>query len=319
MSHAPRKIILAAPRGFCAGVHRAVECVETALKILGEPLYVHHEIVHNKYIVENFKSRGVKFIDALSEVPPGNHVIFSAHGVSPAIRQEAQRLGLKAIDATCPLVTKVHIEAIRYARKGLQIVFIGHKGHAEAEGVYGEAPEKITIVSNEKEIEELAIDPAQKYACLTQTTLSRQETMLLIEQLKKKIPDLQVAATSNICYATTNRQEAISQIAKEVDLFFVIGSTTSSNSKRLKELAEKIGKTAYLIDGASMINPEWLKDEINSVGITAGASVPELLVKEVIARLQSEFGFGLIEERTFTEEKTSFSPPEELQKLLTNH
>lgn len=306
-----KEILIAAPRGFCAGVDRAISIVEKALEVYGTPLYVHHEIVHNRHVVDGLRAKGVIFVDTLDEIPADQTVIFSAHGVSPAVVQNAKNKNLKILDATCPLVTKVHIEAKRYAREGYSIVLIGHKDHIEARGTYGEAPEKITIVETLADIEKLQYASGEKLAYLTQTTLSVRDTRDLIGRLKERFPQIEGPGSSDICYATTNRQEAVSAIAPKTDVMFVIGSRNSSNSNRLKELAESEGSRAYLIDSAADISQQQLQGA-SRVGVTAGASAPEILVKEVTERLQREFGFNNLQEIRLKEEDITFKLPKEL-------
>jgi len=308
-----KEIVVAAPRGFCAGVDRAISIVEKALEVYGTPLYVHHEIVHNRHVVSSLKEKGVIFVDSLEEIPSGQTVIFSAHGVSPAIVENAKAKNLRILDATCPLVTKVHIEARRYARENFHIVLIGHKDHIEARGTYGEAPDRIIIVETLADIEKLDFAADAKLAYLTQTTLSVRDTKGLIARLRERFPQIEGPQSSDICYATTNRQEAISVIAPEVDIVFVIGSKNSSNSNRLKELAESEGARAFLIDGASDITAEHFSSPVGRIGLTAGASAPEVLVEEVTARLKNEFGFQKITERRLKDEDVIFKLPRELQ------
>lgn len=306
-----KEILIAAPRGFCAGVDRAISIVEKALEVYGTPLYVHHEIVHNRHVVDGLRAKGVIFVDTLEEIPPDQTVIFSAHGVSPAVVQNAKAKNLKILDATCPLVTKVHIEARRYAREGCSIILIGHKDHIEARGTYGEAPEKITIVETLADIEKLQFASDAKLAYLTQTTLSVRDTRDLIARLKERFPQIEGPGSSDICYATTNRQEAVSAIAPQTDVMFVIGSRNSSNSNRLKELAESEGTRAYLIDSAADLSDDQLRGA-SRVGVTAGASAPEILVQEVTSRLQRDFGFANTREIRLKEEDVTFKLPKEL-------
>jgi 4-hydroxy-3-methylbut-2-enyl diphosphate reductase len=306
-----KEIIVAAPRGFCAGVDRAISIVEKALEVYGAPLYVHHEIVHNKHVVAGLREKGVVFVDTIDEIPSEQTVIFSAHGVSPAVVTLAKEKNLKILDATCPLVTKVHIEARRYAREGYKIVLIGHKDHIEARGTYGEAPDQMTIVETLADIDLLAFSPTEKLAYLTQTTLSVRDTRGLIERLRERFPQIEGPSSSDICYATTNRQEAVSAIAPKVRVLFVIGSRNSSNSNRLKELAESEGTRAYLIDSAHDISAEQLAGA-EAVGLTAGASAPEVLVQQVTARLKNEFGFSAVNELRLKEEDVIFKLPKEL-------
>ncbi|MFO1469961.1 MAG: 4-hydroxy-3-methylbut-2-enyl diphosphate reductase [Turneriella sp.] len=306
-----KEILIAAPRGFCAGVDRAISIVERALEVYGTPLYVHHEIVHNRHVVDGLRAKGVIFVDTLDEIPANQTVIFSAHGVSPAVVHTAKDKNLKILDATCPLVTKVHIEARRYAREGYSIVLIGHKDHIEARGTYGEAPEKIIIVETLADIEKLQYSKDEKLAYLTQTTLSVRDTRDLIARLKERFPQIEGPGSSDICYATTNRQEAVSAIAPKTDVMFVIGSRNSSNSNRLKELAESEGSRAYLIDSAQDLTAEQLASA-ERVGVTAGASAPEILVKQVTERLQRDFGFNNLREVRLKEEDVTFKLPKEL-------
>ncbi|MBV6494738.1 MAG: 4-hydroxy-3-methylbut-2-enyl diphosphate reductase 2 [Turneriella sp.] len=308
-----KEIVIAAPRGFCAGVDRAISIVERALEVFGVPLYVHHEIVHNKYVVESLRAKGVIFVDSIDEIPHDQTVIFSAHGVSPAVTKAAKEKNLKILDATCPLVTKVHIEARRYARDGYQIVLIGHKDHIEARGTYGEAPDQITIVETLDDIEALEFTKDVKLAYITQTTLSVRDTRGLIERLKERFPQIEGPNSSDICYATTNRQEAVSVIAPNTDVMFVIGSKNSSNSNRLKEIAEAQGTKAYLIDNADDLKAEYFANGIEKIGLTAGASAPEILVRKVTERLRNEFGFNSIKEVRLKNEDVTFKLPTELK------
>jgi 4-hydroxy-3-methylbut-2-enyl diphosphate reductase len=307
-----KEIIVAAPRGFCAGVDRAISIVEKAIEVYGTPLYVHHEIVHNKHVVDSLRAKGVIFVDSLEDIPGDQTVIFSAHGVSPAVVEAAKKKNLKILDATCPLVTKVHIEARRYAREGYRIILIGHKDHIEARGTYGEAPEQITIAETLADIEKLEFAADVKLAYLTQTTLSVRDTRGLIARLKERFPQIEGPNSSDICYATTNRQEAVSAIAPNADIVYVIGSRNSSNSNRLKELAESEGAMAYLIDSAADVSSEHLRGDVKKIGVTAGASAPEILVKEVTERLKNEFGFTHVSELRLKEEDVTFKLPREL-------
>jgi len=309
-----KRVVLAAPRGFCAGVVRAIEIVNTVLQLLPPPIYVRKEIVHNRFVVERFKQRGVIFVNELDEVPDGATVIFSAHGVSPAVREMARRKNLRVIDATCPLVTKVHLEAIRFAQQGYSIILIGHEGHEEVEGTMGEAPHCIYLVQSVEDVERLQVPNPEKVAYLTQTTLSVDDTAEIVAALKRKFPKIVGPRTDDICYATQNRQNAVKALAKQVDVILVIGSQNSSNSQRLKEVAISNGCPAYLIDGADHIRTEWLIDA-ESVGVTSGASAPEILVKQVIQRLQ-ELGATEVVEFRLTEERVQFAPPPELRELL---
>src|SRR3954452_12050130 len=277
------KIILANPRGFCAGVNMAIECLERSLEFFGPPLYVYHEIVHNKYVVERFLRRGTVFVESLDEVPEGSPLLYSAHGVSPQIREQARQRRLRAIDATCPLVTKVHLEAVKYAREGYTIVLIGHEGHDEVIGTMGEAPDRMILVETAEDVERLEIDP-EKIAYLTQTTLSVDDANVVIAALRQKFPRIANPPKDDICYATQNRQEAIRELARQADLVLVLGSQNSSNSRRLAEIADGLGPQAHLIDGVAEIQPEWFEG-VETVLITAGASAPEDVVQECIEYL----------------------------------
>ena len=310
------KILLANPRGFCAGVNMAIQCLEETVRMFGSQIYVYHEIVHNKYVVDRFTQQGVKFVDHLSEVPVGSILLYSAHGVSPAIRQEARSRSLQTIDATCPLVTKVHLEAIKYARAGYNIVLIGHEGHDEVIGTMGEAPESITLVDSTEEVDELNLPADAKLAYLTQTTLSVEEAGRIIERLKQRYPQIESPPKGDICYATTNRQHAVAQLAPRANVVLVLGSQNSSNSKRLKEIAGDIGRPSYLIDGASEIDPNWFTAG-DTVLITAGASAPEIVVQECISWLIERFQ-AEVEEVTIREEHVTFPLPKELRELQLN-
>ena len=307
------KIILANPRGFCAGVNMAIESLERSLDLFGAPLYVYHEIVHNKYVVERFKRRGVVFVESLDEVPEGSPLLYSAHGVSPQIRLEARGRRLKAIDATCPLVTKVHLEAVKYASEGFTIVLIGHEGHDEVIGTMGEAPERMILVETAEDVEKLTINP-EKMAYLTQTTLSVDDANVVIDALRKKFPQISNPPKDDICYATQNRQEAVRELAADADLVLVLGSQNSSNSKRLAEIAGLLGPHAHLIDGVKEIRPEWFTG-VENVLITAGASAPEDVVQECVEYLQREYGATFVEE-TIREENVHFPLPRTLRELL---
>ena len=308
------KLILANPRGFCAGVNMAIESLETAIAHFGTPIYVFHEIVHNRPIVEKFRARGVVFVDGLGEVPNGQTVLFSAHGVSPAIRQEAAARDLRAIDATCPLVTKVHLEAIKYARDGFTIVLIGHEGHDEVIGTMGEAPAAIVLVENTADVEALAFPPGTKLAFLTQTTLSVDETRGIIAALRAKFPQVVGPNKDDICYATQNRQQAVKDLVPEADVVVVLGSQNSSNSNRLAEIAQQNGTPAYLIDAARELQRDWFRPT-DTVLVTAGASAPEDHVQDVVAWLQATFE-TTVEHRTVREEHVNFPLPRELRLLV---
>ena len=307
------KVILANPRGFCAGVNMAIECLDLALQQFGAPVYVYHEIVHNKYVVETFQDKGAIFVNELEEVPEGSYLLFSAHGVSPEIRRVAKERRLTAIDATCPLVTKVHLEAIRFAKGGYTIILIGHEGHDEVVGTMGEAPEAIVLVDSEEEVDALEFAPGTKLAYLTQTTLSVDDAGRIIKRLEERFPDIQGPPRGDICYATTNRQEAVRILAKEAQLVLVVGSQNSSNSQRLRELAREIGVEAHLIDGPGDIDSKWL-DGVETVLITAGASAPESLVQECIGYLEERFEAS-VETRSIREEDVHFNLPKELRQL----
>jgi 4-hydroxy-3-methylbut-2-enyl diphosphate reductase len=309
-------IVLANPRGFCAGVDRAITIVERALEIFEPPIYVRHEVVHNKYVVDSLRARGAVFVDELQEVPDDSIVIFSAHGVSQAVRQNAKDRGLRVFDATCPLVTKVHMEVTRASRKGQECVLIGHAGHPEVEGTMGQYNNSkggIYLVESVADVAHLTVKNPQQLHYMSQTTLSVDDTAEVIDALRAKFPDIQGPRKDDICYATQNRQDAVRDIAAEVDLLLVVGARNSSNSNRLRELAEKIGTPAYLIDDASCIDRSWL-DQVQRVGVTAGASAPEVLVRQVIEQLQS-WGGQQVEERAGREENITFSIPPELRIL----
>lgn len=282
------KVFLAKPRGFCAGVDRAIDVVEIALDIYSPPVYVRHEIVHNDHVCNELRKKGAVFVDNLGEIPPGSVTVFSAHGVSPAIKEEARARDLKMIDATCPLVTKVHLEAVRYAKRGYKIVLIGHRNHVEVEGTMGEAPEAITLVESPSDVSHLAFAPTEKLVYLTQTTLSVDDTAEVIQALKDRFPSIEAPPTDDICYATTNRQMAVKEMARKCDLILVIGSRTSSNSNRLVEVAMSNGCKSKLINDSSDLVRE-LFEGVDKVGITAGASAPEILVQDVVRWLEQHF------------------------------
>ena len=313
MTAQEKKVLLAAPRGYCAGVDRAVETVEKALAKYGSPVYVRKEIVHNKYVVKTLSERGAVFVDETDQVPEGAHVVFSAHGVSPAVREDAMSRNLLALDASCPLVTKVHNEAKRFARDGYQILLVGHEGHEEVEGTSGEAPKVTHLVDGVAGVAALPDFPAdQKLVWLSQTTLSVDETMEIVAKLKERYPHLQDPPSDDICYATQNRQAAVKNIAPRCDLVIVVGSQNSSNSKRLVEVALEAGAgEAHLVDYAHQIDEEWLAG-VTTVGVTSGASVPEILVQEVVDWL-AERGFADAEEVTNTVETITFALPRDLR------
>ena len=307
-------MLLAAPRGYCAGVDRAVIAVERALEHYGAPIYVRKEIVHNRHVVETLSERGAVFVDDTAEVPEGARVVFSAHGVSPAVHAEAAERSLSTIDATCPLVTKVHKEAIRFARDGFRILLVGHAGHEEVEGTMGEAPEHITLVQSPEEARTIEVPDAEKLVWISQTTLSVDETMETVEILRERFPHLQSPPSDDICYATQNRQLAVKKIGPDADLVIVVGSANSSNSVRLVEVALEHGaKAAYRVDFAREIDETWFHD-VATVGVTSGASVPENLVQDVL-QLLAEYGFDTVEEVVTAEEDLIFSLPKELRKL----
>ena len=309
------QVELANPRGFCAGVHRAIAIVDRALELFGAPIYVRHEVVHNRYVVDNLKEKGAVFVDELDEVPAGATVIFSAHGVSLAVREEAQRRGLKVFDATCPLVTKVHMEVARHARDGDEVVLIGHAGHPEVEGTMGQYGSSgnggIYLVETVEDVQRLQVKDPQALAYVTQTTLSMDDARTIIDALKARFPAIVGPKKDDICYATQNRQDEVKQLAKECDLVLVVGSPNSSNSNRLRELAARLGKAAYLIDSAADLQPEWFEG-IERVGITAGASAPEILVSEVVEKLK-QWGVDRVEESRGEREEVIFRLPRELQ------
>ena len=308
------KIILAAPRGFCAGVNMAIECLDLSIKTLGPPVYVYHEIVHNKYVVETFQGKGAVFVDCLEDVPVGSNLLFSAHGISPQIREQARQRELYAIDATCPLVTKVHLEAVRYAKQGYTILLIGHEGHDEVIGTMGEAPEAMILVESEDAVDRLEVADDSKVAYLTQTTLSVDDANRIIARIRQRFPQVAAPPKGDICYATQNRQEAVRIIADDVQLVLVVGSQNSSNSQRLKEIAIEQGKAAYLIDGVEDIDDAWF-DSVETLMITAGASAPENLVQDCVDYIQSHFD-PEVESRVIREEQVHFNLPKELKSLL---
>jgi 4-hydroxy-3-methylbut-2-enyl diphosphate reductase len=303
-------IHLAAPRGFCAGVDRAIDVVEMALQVYGPPVYVRHEIVHNRHVVEDLRAKGAIFTDDLSLVPRGAVVIFSAHGISPAVRAEAAERGLQALDATCPLVTKVHLEALRHAKQGFSIVLVGHRDHVEVQGVRGEAPGSIVIVEDEAEAEALTLPDPEKVAYITQTTLSVDDCRAIVETLKRRFPAIREPAKDDICYATQNRQNAVKELARRCRTLLVVGAPTSSNANRLVEVAQNFGARAHLIESAGDIQPGWLEPGAD-VGVTAGASTPETIVQSCVARLQELGGFR-VEPFRLVEERVIFPLPGEL-------
>ncbi len=310
-----KRVLLAAPRGYCAGVDRAVVTVEKSLELYGAPLYVRKQIVHNKHVVASLEARGVIFVGENDEVPEGSTVVFSAHGVSPAVHESAAARNLKTIDATCPLVTKVHHEVKRFANEDFDILLIGHEGHEEVEGTAGEAPNNVILVDGLAQVDKIKVRDENKVIWLSQTTLSVDETVIMVDALRQRFPALQNPPSDDICYATQNRQVAIKQIAPQADLVIVVGSTNSSNSVRLVEVSKEYGaKAAYLVDYASECKEEWLEG-VETVGVSSGASVPELLVKDLLTWL-AERGFGEVETVTAMEEHLMFAIPQELRKDL---
>ena len=308
MTDATHTLYLAAPRGFCAGVDRAIDIVDMALQIYGAPIYVRHEIVHNRHVVEELRAKGAVFTDDLADVPRGAVVIFSAHGVSPAVRREAAERVLKALDATCPLVTKVHLEALRYAKQGYSIVLIGHRGHVEVEGTLGEAPDSIVLVENVADVAALELPDPERVAYISQTTLSIDDVQLIVDALRRKYPAVREPAKADVCYATQNRQDAVKELARRCRVILVVGAPASSNANRLVEVAAARGARAFLIESAEDIDPTWIDGD---VGITAGASTPEAVVQACVARIQS-LGRYQLEEFRLLEERVMFPLPGEL-------
>jgi len=306
------EIVLAQPRGFCAGVDRAIEIVERALEIHGAPIYVRHEIVHNRYVVDDLRAKGAIFIDELEDAPSGAIVIFSAHGVSRAVRDEAQRRGQRIFDATCPLVTKVHVEVARMRKEGREVIMIGHKGHPEVEGTLGQADDGMYLVESVEDVLALQVRQPDHLAFVTQTTLSIDDAAQVADALRSRFPGISEPRKSDICYATQNRQDAVRVMAPQCDLVLVVGSPNSSNSNRLREVAERKGVTAYLLDHPDMIDPEWLRDA-RRIGVTAGASAPEILVRQVIDRLK-ELGARSVRPLDGVREQIAFPLPRELSR-----
>jgi 4-hydroxy-3-methylbut-2-en-1-yl diphosphate reductase len=307
------KILLAGPRGFCAGVNMAIDTLDLSIQLYGTPIYVYHEIVHNRHVVERFRAEGAVFVDQLSEVPEGSWLLFSAHGVSPEVRRIAAERRLKTIDATCPLVTKVHLEALRFARQGYKILLVGHQGHDEVVGTMGEAPEAFVLVESPEQVDRLEFAPGTKLAYLTQTTLSVDDANRIIGRLKQRFPEIVGPPKEDICYATQNRQEAVRQLAREADIALVLGSQNSSNSQRLAELAAETGVRAHLIDGAADVDMNWFHGD-ETVLITAGASAPESVVEECVALLRDKFA-ATVESRSIRDEEVYFPLPKELRKV----
>jgi 4-hydroxy-3-methylbut-2-en-1-yl diphosphate reductase len=311
------KILLANPRGFCAGVNMAIECVERVLKLKGPPIYVYHEIVHNMHVVDRFIKQGVVFVNSIDEVPNGATVVYSAHGVSPEVRHKSENRNLLQVDATCPLVTKVHSEAIQFAKKKYTIILIGHEDHDEVIGTLGEAPDAIRIVESPEDVQRLEIPQDHKIAYLTQTTLSIDDAQRIIDALRKKYPNIHTPKKEDICYATTNRQQAVMVLAPQSDLVLVVGSKNSSNSLRLVEIAQNRGVKGYLVDDVTEINHDWLTG-VNTLLLTAGASAPEDLVQAIIRMLQDRYG-ATVEDAHVTEEDMHFELPYSLRRLEEDH
>jgi 4-hydroxy-3-methylbut-2-enyl diphosphate reductase len=305
-----KEILLAQPRGFCAGVDRAIEIVERAIAQFGAPIYVRHEIVHNRYVVDELSAKGAIFVDDLAKVPPGSHLVFSAHGVSRLVKSEAEQLGLQVFDATCPLVTKVHVEVAKMRAEGFEIVMIGHRGHPEVEGTMGQSDDGMYLIETTEDIEKLEVRDPNRLAYVTQTTLSVDDTAEIIDALKRRFPKVAEPKKGDICYATTNRQQAVKFMAPQVDLLIVVGSPSSSNSSRLREVAQKNGTESYMVDDASQIDPLWVEGK-NRIGVTAGASAPEVLVQQVIARLKA-LGVNSVRELDGVQENVTFPLPKGL-------
>ena len=309
-----KRVLLLKPRGFCAGVVRAIDVVKIALETFGAPIYVRKEIVHNRFVVNELAEKGAIFVDDIDQVPSGMRVIYSAHGVSPAVREQSRLRNLKVIDATCPLVTKVHVEAVKFAKQGYSLVLIGHRDHDEIEGTLGEAPTVTTVVSSAEEVETLAVPDPNRVAYLTQTTLSLDEARDIIQALKQKFPNIVGPHSQDICYATENRQTAVKNVAHNADLVLVVGSNNSSNSNRLVEVSENLGTRSYLIDNSNAIDPAWLEG-VATVAVTAGASAPEVLVEDVVAYLRDR-GFGSVEEVEVMPENVRFGLPPEIVQAI---
>ncbi len=305
-----KEILLAQPRGFCAGVDRAIEIVERAIAQFGAPIYVRHEIVHNRYVVDELSAKGAIFVEDLAEVPPGSHLVFSAHGVSRAVKVEADSRGLSVFDATCPLVTKVHVEVAKMRAEGMEIVMIGHHGHPEVEGTMGQSDDGMYLIETIEDIEQLQVRDPNRLAYVTQTTLSVDDTAGIIDALKRRFPNVAEPKKSDICYATTNRQQAVKFMAPQVDLLIVVGSPSSSNSSRLREVAEKNGVESYMVDDASQIDAAWTEGKTR-IGVTAGASAPEVLVQQVITRLRA-MGVTSVRELDGVQEHVTFPLPKGL-------
>jgi 4-hydroxy-3-methylbut-2-enyl diphosphate reductase len=311
-----KEILLAQPRGFCAGVDRAIEIVERAIAQFGAPIYVRHEIVHNRYVVDELSAKGAIFVEDLAEVPPGSHLVFSAHGVSRAVKVEADSRGLSVFDATCPLVTKVHVEVAKMRAEGMEIVMIGHHGHPEVEGTMGQSDDGMYLIETIEDIEQLQVRDPNRLAYVTQTTLSVDDTAVIIDALKRRFPNVAEPKKSDICYATTNRQQAVKFMAPQVDLLIVVGSPSSSNSSRLREVAEKNGVESYMVDDASQIDAAWTEGKTR-IGVTAGASAPEVLVQQVITRLRA-MGAASVRELDGVQEHVTFPLPKGLSARTEN-
>jgi len=311
-----KTLLLLKPRGFCAGVVRAIDIVRIALEAFGPPIYVRKEIVHNRFVVEELQGKGAIFVDSVDEVPNGERVIYSAHGVSPEVRDASENRGLRVIDATCPLVTKVHVEAVKFAKEGYSLILIGHRDHDEVIGTLGEAPLVTQVVGSPEQVKSLTVPDPDRIAYLTQTTLSLDETKDIIAALRQKFPNIQGPAAQDICYATENRQTAVKDVASEADLLLVVGSDNSSNSNRLVEVARNLGTSSHLIDSYRNIKPEWLQD-VNTIALTAGASAPECLVEEVVRFLGTK-GFGNVKEVEVMPEHVRFGLPPEIVEAIAS-
>jgi 4-hydroxy-3-methylbut-2-enyl diphosphate reductase len=311
-----KTLLLLKPRGFCAGVVRAIDIVRIALEAFGPPIYVRKEIVHNRFVVEELQGKGAIFVDSVEEVPNGERVIYSAHGVSPEVREASAHRGLRVIDATCPLVTKVHVEAVKFAKEGYSLILIGHRDHDEVIGTLGEAPAVTQVVGNPEQVQALTVADPDRVAYLTQTTLSLDETKDIIAALRKKFPNIKGPAAQDICYATENRQVAVKQVASEADLLLVVGSDNSSNSNRLVEVARNLGRNSHLIDSFRNIKPEWL-DGVKTIALTAGASAPECLVEEVVKYLSTK-GFANVQEVEVMPENVRFGLPPEIVEAIAS-
>lgn len=316
MSTEEKTLLLLKPRGFCAGVVRAIDIVRIALEAFGPPIYVRKEIVHNRFVVEELQGKGAIFVDSVEEVPSGERVIYSAHGVSPEVREASKRRNLRVIDATCPLVTKVHVEAVKFAREGYSLILIGHRDHDEVIGTLGEAPAVTQVVGSPAEVASITVPDPNRVAYLTQTTLSLDETRDIIQALKERYPNIKGPAAQDICYATENRQVAVKHVASKADLVLVVGSDNSSNSRRLVEVAQSLGSGAYLIDNYKNIRPEWLAG-VKTLALTAGASAPECLVEEVVSFLASE-GFTDVQELELMPENVRFGLPPEIVEAIAS-